>query len=128
MNRELKFRAYNKKYDIITVNCLPIPKEFEYGGEYTGIVMLPMNDDYIFMQYTGLKDKHGTEIYEGDILEHVNGKGNHWCVVYDDYKYILKLVNCYYDTSTREYLGTTIKEKFEVIGNIYEDKHLLKKI
>ncbi len=88
-----------------------------------------MDTDYELMQYTGLKDKNGREIYEGDIVEYDNGcKGQvvFKCgqfYAYDGYASNsedaeMKL----YDDSPPFEEGFEI----EVIGNIYENKDLLK--
>lgn len=99
--------------------------------------------DFIIMQYTGLKDKNGKEIYEGDIICHVN--------YIDKPKYIIRFGIGYIDASDFEdysikingfYLESIKKKKdeygygyppsimniydySEVIGNIYENPELL---
>ena len=56
--REIKFRVWSKKYP-----CMWYYPDFSLNR-----ILDEKNDWEILMQYTGLKDKNGKEIYEGDIL------------------------------------------------------------
>lgn len=119
--REYKFRAYDlqrrrMRYDITGF-------EFFNNGEMSGIFIdgdFYDKKEITLMQYTGLHDKNGKEIYEGDIVESffvdTDEAGN------EIYKYYIMEVK--YD----EILCSYKIDKFmnlEVIGNIYENKELL---
>lgn len=71
MSRKIKFRLYSKpakKYiDYITIGFLNTGELRSYSTE-NGFGPV-LEDNYIVEQYTGLKDKNGKEIYEGDIVE-----------------------------------------------------------
>ena len=81
--------------------------------------------DFILMQSTGLKDKNGKEIYEGDIVRFALTDGFNY-VTNEDGVVTYKLGAFYVVNGLAEYLISDINtNKFEVIGNIYQNPELL---
>ena len=125
MSRVIKFRAWNGKDKVIEeISDLYWFEEngvHDFGGE-------GHHGDYVFLQFTGLHDKNGVEIYEGDVVK------CHFISLMDpDMNGSLQEVK--YDPAFGftpihdivDYNGATSEGKdWEVIGSIYENPELLK--
>ena len=120
--REIKFRALDIDNNVILNDVITIDK----SGMYSYYDVLKMNN---LMQYTGLTDKNGVEIYEGDIVKYVLW-GNEY-EIWTEYRidfikfkdgefYPRPISNMCEDG----WYSDGLKD-FEVIGNIYENPELL---
>jgi uncharacterized phage protein (TIGR01671 family) len=134
MNDRFKFRAYNKElrkmYEVNTI-C-PYEDNYTKGGEVF-LNGIQYNSFYFpeeveVMQCTGLKDKNGKLIYEGDILGGIYHGYIEYC---DECKcFQLKVKDygclaCEGDLHWYEIVEAEEQNELEVIGNIYENKELL---
>lgn len=82
--------------------------------------------DYELMQYTGLKDKNGKEIYEGDIVLRDREENRAKDLAYVDFKFgAFRLRRVYGSGMTYTFGSTRFTDKIEIIGNIYENPELL---
>lgn len=131
----LKFRAYFEQYErmidnIGIINQNMILVDFTNNGELESIFI---TDKIHVMQSTGLKDKNGKEIYEGDIVNCgylFDGSPFDELDEYEEEKGIVKFLNCGFNIKFKNDTNLFIDimescEDIEVIGNIYEDKELL---
>jgi hypothetical protein len=117
-----KFRAWLKNdKEIIDVDEIHwFDGELDIIGDY--ITFVRKADEIELMQSTGLKDKNGKEIFEGDIL-----KSNKYItsVFYERGAYCVKFSRTPNTTVTMNVISFIEKYKTKIIGNIYENPELL---
>lgn len=131
--RDIKFRCW----DTENKEMLDI-QELDYRDSYNGQPMIrtTMYSDYydtedmILMQYTGLKDKNGKEIYEDDIIYCEKYIGGNWIedciekgyVNFNNGEFGLYRKQGYYQSL---YKFKEYDYEFEVIGNMHDNPELL---
>ena len=149
MNRKIKFRAWDKAYSLMnykvqvgntdyadpnyTCNSIWVD-----SGDFKTIGWMNADDKCIdLMQFTGLKDKNGKEIYEGDLLTCLNAHDDYqsdvFKVTFEDGCFCLRILNT--DTfataiSLRENISNSListdsEPIYNVIGNVFENPELL---
>jgi hypothetical protein len=138
--RDIKFRAWDKvskkmlMIGLVDLDDMTVysAKSGDFRCSYQRKTKCSKNENFedvkrlVFMQYTGIKDKNGKEIYEGDIFATDNN--HNFTVIYEDTRfigvdgdrsgngYVCCVDSCYKNGSS----------SIEVIGNIYENPELLK--
>lgn len=109
--REIRFRVWDKEQ-------AKMKKDFRFD-EFNDVNDYFADNDFVFMQYTGLKDKDGKEIYEGDILQFSNR--NLGEVIWSNLRAGFDVA---FDGAIPEELDVGLADRSEVIGNIYEIRSL----
>ena len=114
--RDYRFRAWDKRFNTM-----------RYGNPMS--IFYLNNSDHELMQYTGLHDKNGKEIYEGDIVK-VNGWNGKNIIKYykewagfglDGSDWKMSYIHTPFEDSRKGF-----NVEYEVIGNIYDNPELLK--
>jgi uncharacterized phage protein (TIGR01671 family) len=143
--REIKFRAWDKlKHSIVDVACVNWVDGYALLWKRTGSARSTYGvelDSIELMQYTGLKDKNGVEIYEGDICREqvnqyiwlylittVSSMGNNLFAVCRWRNFTItdgeSIMGSYPENGNWNYISITL----EIIGNIYENPELLSEV
>ena len=126
MNRQIKFRAWEKPQYNDNADGSPA---ISFSGrmwtdndpKFWASCLMNKKDEYILMQFTGLLDKNGKEIYEGDLIKYS---------IHGDIQTMpleVEMFNLVVGINESDAYMRIDEDSIEVIGNIYENPTLLTK-
>ena len=143
MNREIKFKAWHKPTGIMYWFDL-MWGNHNQGNGYIGMCRIGEDQsirrhrdnmilidpyDCDLMQFTGLQDRNGVDIYEGDIIK-MGDNPDCWfaprVVEFKNGSWMGGRCRIYTNQDRHDYKGDSNQDNWEVIGNIHEHKHLMK--
>jgi len=117
--RTIKFRAWDKERKEMLIGA-------GYStGQLNNVTLneLEFPEDKVFMQFTGLLDKNGKEIYEGDVVAGIEGIGRKGNAVISFKEGVFGIDGMNFPEGASEYNWTI--EEAEIIGNIYQNPELI---
>lgn len=132
MNRPIKFRFWDKSvgkftdFGAIHIDGDIMTRSATFGGLYD-FVSDEMEENIVVQQYTGLKDRSGTEIYEGDIVRLNTGAVGFYEYSEPHLAFAVRLKepDCSSDDFIISKLDGWHNLDVKVIGNVYENPELL---
>lgn len=123
MNREIKFRVWSEEDREYRTDCR-LTELFTSETGTPATVYSDEGDRFDIEQYTGLKDKNGKEVYEGDIISFENDNEIAMILWLDGKAMFgLRWLGCRVEDELDYW--NVCKGPVEVIGNIHENKELL---